>query len=376
MMYVELLKEFQLWNPGLVKMMKECSHHFSPTDINPYHVEDDVWTHTLLAYNQLVNSEHYTINCLGMCLATAVLCHDIGKVYTRHSPSPGKISMYNHAFAGIQDTYEFTHLMWNKGIYKYMELSDVLYYVLSLVSNHMDYMINPNNRNKLCNNRNKLCNNNSDLKKMSDILLYCDKSGSFSTINDYSEDVKPKNYIFSSLDNELGDIILVCGPPASGKDTIAKEMGYEVVSLDKIRLEKYIDSFTADSGVDTFDYKDKKFYKDAFEYCNKNKIDLNAPLLKKIKEVLDEGKRVAVCNTHLTRKSRRSIINQLRQDRKYKNEKISALFLCCDRKTLYKRDEEREDKTVSKQIIDKFVYNQQVPTINEGFDNIKFFYNG
>jgi predicted kinase len=155
----------------------------------------------------------------------------------------------------------------------------------------------------------------------------------------------------------------MCGPPASGKDTLANQK--PIVSLDKFRLSVY-------NGEET----GKELYKAAFEYCKNNNINLNNHLIEEIEELFDEKKKmVFVSNTHLTRSLRKSIINSIKNSKKLKDKKISAVYLCCNRKDLYERDIKREDKTVGKQIIDKFIFNQQIPTIDEGFENIIFMEN-
>ena len=53
-MLLDLFKEFQVTNPGLVRMMKDCDHHFSPVDLNDWHLESDVWAHTCLVYKKLM----------------------------------------------------------------------------------------------------------------------------------------------------------------------------------------------------------------------------------------------------------------------------------------------------------------------------------
>lgn len=71
----KLVKDFQLKYPKLCKAMQECSHHYSDTELNPFHLEGDVWSHTMMSCNQAVNQNKNT--------QIAALLHDIGKPFTR-----------------------------------------------------------------------------------------------------------------------------------------------------------------------------------------------------------------------------------------------------------------------------------------------------
>ena len=44
----EIVTKFQLDYPELVKLMKESNHHFSEGNLNPYHLEGDIWCHTMM----------------------------------------------------------------------------------------------------------------------------------------------------------------------------------------------------------------------------------------------------------------------------------------------------------------------------------------
>lgn len=362
-MLIELFKEFQTWNPGIVAKMKECSHHFSPSHLNKWHLEDDVWTHTCLAYKELINCGCWSQKNQAI-LGISVLCHDIGKIYTRHSPKPGKIAMYNHSFASVQDTIQFIRHLRGTKFLSGLLINEVYYYVLNLVGNHMDFMMNPGKREALC-------NNDRYLYDISVILMNCDKNGSISTEKQEETNCHIKGEVVQLPDMDLGEIVFMCGPPASGKDTMAdfSSSKNKIVSLDKVRMQVFEDS--DDPGV----YDTKEKYIAAFKYCNEKKIDLSSFLIDDIVNGFKEYSTVVISNTHLTRKLRMGIINQIKQKKELRDKKISAVYLCCDREELYKRDIERKDKTVGSEVIDKFLFNQQPPTADEGFNNIIYLEN-
>jgi predicted kinase len=380
-MFYTLLKAFQEWNPALVEQMKNCSHHYSHRHLNQYHLEDDVWTHTMLVYNQIRNmiGDHHK-NRYTFYQAIIALCHDIGKVYTRHAPKVGKIAMYGHAFASIQDTIEFINYLFRKRYDFELGIDttdwDTYYYVLTIISNHMDYMMNSKDRDSLV-------NNDDILYMFAETFMYCDKKGSFSADNTA---IMPKRIIVSENENDSDpitldelwnvrdehNIIMMAGPPGSGKDFVSSTFfpTHHIVSFDNIRMRKY-DEYLSTKGEKVFDRKNT--YKEAFEYCNSYNIDLNAEMLSEIDKLFNVGKKVIICNTNMSRKLRKSTINLIRN--KYPEESIGCIYLCCDRDTLYRRDRNRVDKTVGEEVIDKFIFNQQIPVMKDGLDRIIFMKN-
>lgn len=368
-MLTNLLREFYSWNPGLVQMMKECSHHYSPEHLCPYHLENDCLTHTLMAYNELI---HLNIldDTFNLLCGISVLCHDIGKVYTRHSPKSGKIAMYNHTFASIQDTIEFINYLDEKNWFDNISLSvnHTMYYVLTPISNHMDFMdLNKNDR------FGPIINNDPNLNYISNILLHCDLYGSIS--EDNKEDVEIQHRTFDSyplLNNVLDDdIVLFCGPPGSGKDYFAYKQNRIILSYDDIRVEVFKNAkFDLVKDYNSLSYNE--LYHRAFEYCKNKNSDLNNYLKKNIEIEMGKRNKVGICNTNLTRKLRGSLIKIIRQNNEYlKNCTIGVIYLCCKKQNLYFRDNNRY-KTVGKEVINKFLYNQQIPTMKEDIDNIIF----
>lgn len=67
------IKEF----PDYVKKMKSCSYNYDEENLNLHHMEDSVWTHTMMAYNYAINLK------VNEYVKWAVLLHDVGRVLTR-----------------------------------------------------------------------------------------------------------------------------------------------------------------------------------------------------------------------------------------------------------------------------------------------------
>jgi len=378
--YLELLKNFQEWNPEIVYMMRNCSHHFDSNNLNPYHAEGDVWSHTIMMYKDFLsnvdnmNSLFYSIlysfdfskddiNDITYLIGIAILCHDIGKVYNRSVPNGqyGKIAFYSHPFSSVQPTIDFISFLNNN-----KDMSIYNYYtsiILNAVSNHMDYFsLDEKDRILLANN--EIVN-----FIVGEYLNAFDKRNSIDDNMGFLNIQSPKNTIIDNIEymhvrknsNHLYDIVVYCGCPGSGKDYIAKINNNIVHSFDQIRVNKYIKDGNNDHDKSAHD-----LYKDAFLYCNEQKIDLMQKLVDDVKHDLENDFifPCAICNTSLTRKSRRSIAGNFN---KYK---IKVVYVVASSKTLHYRNENRSSKKLDKMIMNRFMYNQQVPTMFD-FKNIK-----
>lgn len=379
--YVELLEHFQKWNPVLVEKMKQCDHHFDEENLNPYHMESDVWTHTMLMYNDFMKNanglikeylDHYgrvfemQARKINILLGIAILCHDIGKVFNRSVPNwqYGKIAMFNHPFTSVQFTIDFIDYLINRNII--LEDNDI-HCVLNAVSNHMDYLNLTNIQDRVL-----LANEDSKMFVIGSLLNIFDKRNSIDLHGVFYEYNVPspvelekrlrENIAQRSVDEY--DLVIFAGCPGSGKDYIAQNLGYEICSFDDIRVQTYLNDMI-DEFPEILSYSEHEIYKQAYEYCKENQTDLVAPLHKKINNIVESNMATpAVCNTSLSRKSRRSLANTFR------NLKIKVIFVAAPSHLLTYRNENRESKVLGKMVMNKFMYNQQIPSLYE-FKNSK-----
>lgn len=360
---MNFLKELQLWNPGLVEMMRNCSHHFSPTDINSYHVENDVFTHICLTYKM---AEVYNSSLLMKLICTI---HDLGKVYCRYVDS-GKVKMSGHEFA-IQDAIDFLYYLKEKD--SSININEItLYQVLTIISNHMNILSkNMSQESKLL-----LCNKDRFLLELAAEFSNLDSQGSITESEkmgyapDEIQRYKCVNFGYPDVSNLFDcDIIFMCGIPGSGKDFIASKYypDAKIVSFDNIRVEIFKDSLNGE-----YQGSEAELYQDAFDYVNKKKINLNPYLQEDVEKAFSEGyEQVIISNTNLTRKRRKGLVNLL----KGKNRKAGACFVTTDFQTAFERNNKRTTKQIPKNVIFSFSLNQQVPTMFDGFDKIKFVMN-
>jgi predicted kinase len=160
--------------------------------------------------------------------------------------------------------------------------------------------------------------------------------------------IKLKTILKSSEHN----VVVMVGPPLSGKSTIIKEIKdyAEIVSRDDIVME-------LGNGLN---------YKDSFKTVNQKDVD---KLLKK--RMVDLGKtteNVVIDMTNLSPKRRKNHLAKFP-----KHYKIACVLDIPKIEVLFERNEKRfkeEEKFISKGVIETMYNSIKYPTKEEGFDNI------
>ena len=74
---IQLLHWFQTIYPHLKQELLECHHNFDDSDTNPYHVEGDCWSHTMMVC-KVAQLKGYD-----KVVQISALLHDIGKPQSR-----------------------------------------------------------------------------------------------------------------------------------------------------------------------------------------------------------------------------------------------------------------------------------------------------
>lgn len=203
--------------PDLVQRMKETNHAFDPTD-HPYHLEDSVWTHTLMVMTYI------ECRTFGQVLLTVGMLHDIGKCDSRtlgEKAGKGRYSFNGH---------EGLSTMYSIDILNSMEKEDNFYsndikkLILQLISLHG---IDLNDGSLLC--------------RQHRLFREADKFGAVRNVDEniFSQYGERK---FSSRKEVQDDktLILLSGLPGSGKSTLAESefKDYFIISRDR-ELEKF-----------------------------------------------------------------------------------------------------------------------------------------
>lgn len=378
---IDIFEEFLKYKNGMVVTgMNYCEHSCSTitgeVSPNQHHLENSVFNHTCLVFNQLLNFVEENITIFDVYVAIAIICHDYGKILTRDIK--GNITtFYSHQFASIQFATDFiTHLVDN-GYYLGV---NPYYYVLNSISNHIDFLRSTKDEQFLYANR------DPNLLYVNSLLSLCDCTGRIA--KDKPEGKQRKEQLLDnieksnilrheqmrSFDQKDVTITFVCGVPAVGKNYIINNMidndpysEIGIVSYDDIRIKLY----TRDHNVKNL--TDKELYQLAYQYCKDNKIDLNHYLKKEVETFTYRlgYDKVIINNTNTTRKSRKTLINLLGKD-KYNFE---ALYIVGKTEDIFESDINRQDKTVGVEVLSKFMNNQQIPTKKEGFGFVYLEYN-
>ncbi|MDO5536620.1 MAG: hypothetical protein Q4F72_03725 [Desulfovibrionaceae bacterium] len=155
--------------PDLVCALKE-SRHVYPGQLSPYHLEDSVWTHTLLALQAALDREDFTIEDI-LC----ALVHDFAKpasaAVIRKSDGTKKISFARHGPMGAQAAVDFLAALCRHmpGLID----ADGIARIAAAVSGHIEFYDLRDAEEAL-----RYCSNDPALLRTLSRILYCDLQGS------------------------------------------------------------------------------------------------------------------------------------------------------------------------------------------------------
>jgi predicted kinase len=367
-------------NKNLVYSMKSTRHAFSDDHMNIHHLEDDVWTHTLMCLNtiQLVSEpfvsiyikpyyDHLGKPCpkykeINFALCIAALGHDIGKCYTRFNHQYGKVIFNNHAQQSVQPTYDMVTNTF--GV-----INEPLVYALYVINYH-DRLRNIVNLNSLYD----LLLRNPIMYYMYDRLNKADLGGRFTKVlpetkehetvlHEAGHHIHKNKHVVWNTDKHIS---FMCGIPGSGKTTMVNDLyndGDVVISYDKIRCDKFMEK-----------YPNRIFtYNDAFNYCQDHNIGLHYILEKRMADSFGKTNHIIIDNTNVTLKARRIIMESVRKH--LPGYKETAYFIMTNRSTAIKRCKKRNDeqsKDIPVKDINRMAQLIELPTYYDGFTDIDF----
>lgn len=322
----ELVKVFQIKYPIMVNEMKGSSHHYSEDNLNPYHLEGDVWTHTMMVMNEAKKAHLNPINSL-VCLL-----HDIGKPTCR---------VLNHQkkrvhFFGHESMSAFMSL----DIMKDLGLSkDEIVRGFQLIALHTElFKLTPDQVQVRFRNNMHLLQN---LLKIST----CDREGRF---HEDTHEVYPSFLPKAKLNKEYkNEVIMLIGLPCSGKSTWITENekdGDFIISRDSI-IEKAFPDLT---------------YNEAFVKIDQNLVNIE---LDRQFSLTKDKERVIIDMTNLSRKSRRKRLSRFSKFKK------TAIVFLTSMSEIEKRNTNREGKFIEINVYDRMIKSFYPPMFDE-FDEI------
>lgn len=251
------------WEPVLVELPKLAPLMKTPQD-PIYHGEGDVWTHTKMVLKELFNlSEFQSLEKENQeILAFSALFHDIAKpITTVFDEVSGKISQPGHSSKGAVDTRIF---LWEKGVdflkrekicalilahqYPFFVIThdnpakSIIKLSLSTNCNHLAILAKADILGRICPDIENVLLNIELFKELA-IELNCFESP-FTFPDEYT---KVRYLQGENIDPNFGyhvekgsDVVLLCGMPASGKNTwVAKNnpKNLPVLSFDDAKAE-------------------------------------------------------------------------------------------------------------------------------------------
>ena len=88
---IQLLQWFQTNYPELKEALLNCHHNFNSNETNPYHIEGDCWSHTMMVC-KVAQLKGYS-----RVVQLSALLHDIGKPQSRKiDPKRGYVIFLGH----------------------------------------------------------------------------------------------------------------------------------------------------------------------------------------------------------------------------------------------------------------------------------------
>jgi len=345
----EILSRFHINFPYLVDFMKKSDHNYSSEQLNPYHLEGDVWSHTMMVFNQASSNDSSSV------VRIAALLHDIGKPHCKKiNDDTKRVSFFNH---------EAVSFFMAKDVLKkcYPELSekkmkDCLY----LIANH-SILFPRNNQELTADSALNLVSDKKLLKQLIE-LVECDSTGriidvtkdggddfSDSLFDIYYSDEMKYSASKAVINQDQKVLTLLIGLPGSGKSYWNEHNTYQrnttVVSRDEtmMRMGEFPTNYHAT--WETADHKavDKEV----------NRIFQSA---------LKDGDDIVIDKTNLTRKGRRKYINEAKR----KGYRIEAKIFVPGFATIKERQEDRENnKVISDKVLERMVKSFSFPLDNE-----------
>ena len=87
----DLIEWFQLNYPEIKRDMQKCQHNFNEKDVNPFHIEGDCWSHTMMVC-KIAEIKNYS-----KIVKISALLHDIGKPKARKiNPKNNHVQFFGH----------------------------------------------------------------------------------------------------------------------------------------------------------------------------------------------------------------------------------------------------------------------------------------
>ncbi len=360
----ELVSWFQIEHPELVKSMKDAQHHYDETLLNPYHLEGDVFTHTMMVC--LMAREVAPDNDV---VRWSSLLHDIGKPGARRINDETKRVAF-HGHEGLSSFMAIDIL--NKAE---IPLKDKIM-IHKLVALHGELFHFVKSDGTIKGDIMETFKGERELLENLTYQVWADSFGRFweagrvtNITNDLPDHFRPiidqLSYGIQPMKNTGNpQLMVLVGPPCSGKSTwIANNANGAVV----ISRDALVEEVGAKRGLN---------YNEAFKFLNANKdvsdAEVDGVLNTTIADARNAGVSVVIDMTNMSKKGRRRWINEFA-----KYDKKAVVFLT-GFEELKKRNKNRANLTgkyIPGHVLEDMCIRYSLPTYAEGFNEIVFQWN-
>ena len=367
----DVVKAFREKYIDLENAMRNTYHTYKRDNvynINPFHLENDVWSHTMMVLNcaaelikeyseKYFEGREYNNYINKRAIIIAALLHDIGKVYTyEEKEEKQKVYFINHANVSMFYAIDIIDYFIEKELITNYDKKEILF----LINKHYDlYDMDE------CDIINKFWKFGFDYFLDLFILVLADNYGRIASDNKRMENLDNISFaeigstMWRLIRNEYNgrrpEITFMIGIPYSGKTTLLKKYTDNIVSRDDIVME----------------LSPNMTYSEAFVNVDHKKVD--KILLTRFNRAVKQRQDIFIdmCNT--SKKSRNKFLSG--NTDVLKEYKRIANVLLIGESELHKRMRQRQDKTIPQNVIDNFIKKMSIPYYDE-FDKINILVNG
>ena len=367
----DVVKAFREKYIDLENAMRNTCHTYQRDNvynINPFHLENDVWSHTMMVLNcaaelikeyseKYFEGREYNNYINKRAIIIAALLHDIGKVYTyEEKEEKQKVYFINHANVSMFYAIDIIDYFIEKELITKYDKKEILF----LINKHYDlYEMDE------CDIINKFWKFGFDYFLDLFILVLADNSGRIALDNKRLENLDNISFaeigstmwrlIQTQYNGRKPEITFMVGIPYSGKTTLLKKYTDNIISRDDIVME----------------LSPNMTYSEAFANVDHKKVD--EILMTRFNRAVEKRQNIFIdmCNT--SKKSRNKFL--CGNTHVLKEYWRIANVLLIGESELHKRMRQRQDKAIPQNVIDNFIKKMSIPYFDE-FNEINIFVNG
>lgn len=361
----DIITWLQLEFPHWVSSMKNSCHHYDENNLNPYHLEGDIWTHTNMVHK---NSEVYSPFNHYVKWSTAL--HDSGKPASREVVHERKrvrfighegVSAFmvpdflNKTDMKVEDKIKIFQLVAVHGnLFHHIKVDATIKSDTVDVFKGHKWLLENLTHQVRCDSLGRWYQSD----KQNDSLFTSKLPEKFQYIIDQLEDGVPAG------NPDAPQLTILVGPPCSRKSTWLKENRGDAVVISRDNL------------VEAVGEKRGLNYSEAYRLLRENKdiekAEVNEILNKTIVDARKEAKDVIVDMTNMSKKGRRKFVND------FPKHNAKCIVFVTGYEALLECNKKRGEETgkiIPPGVVLDMCKRFSLPMYNEGFMEIEYIWN-